>query len=245
LVSKALDAQTDESLRPVADHHAHLQSLTAWGLFHETLPVVTPPADVDRVLRAFEHGGQSLDKSEIASLFTKDGMAAVGGRLGPRPAGDPHRAARQSRRPAIARSDGRDARLTRRRRWRIWLLSRHHVGRSRQIPDVPVQIAHLAGWGGYGPETDRALAVFADAIAAGDRRTTNLYFDISAVVSRGLSTDAKQLIVRRIRQIGVRRILFAVDGVEPPLAAWGNVMTLPLEPAELRTMAANLAPYFR
>ena len=112
-------------------------------------------------------------------------------------------------------------------------------------PDVPVQGAHLAGWGGYGPETDRALAVFADAIAAGDRRTTNLYFDISQVASRGLSADAKQLIVRRVRQIGVRRILFAVDGVEAPLAAWANVMTLPLDPAELRTIAGNLAPYFR
>jgi hypothetical protein len=64
-------------------------------------------------------------------------------------------------------------------------------------------------------------------------------------VSRGLSADTKQLIARRIRQIGVRRILFAVDGVEPPLAAWANVMTLPLDPAELRTIAGNLAPYFR
>jgi predicted TIM-barrel fold metal-dependent hydrolase len=113
-----------------------------------------------------------------------------------------------------------------------------------EAPDIPVQIAHLAGWGGYGPETDRALAVFADAIAAGDPRTRNLYFDISAVVSPGLSAHTKQLIVRRIRQIGVRRILFALDG-EPPLAAWANVMSLPLEPAELRTIAGNLAPYFR
>jgi len=42
-----------------------------------------------------------------------------------------------------------------------------------------------------------------------------------------------------------RRILFAVDGVEPPLMVWVNVMSLPLEPVELRTIASNLAPYFR
>ena len=34
-----------------------------------------------------------------------------------------------------------------------------------EAADVPVQIAHAAGWGGYGPETDAALAVFADAAA--------------------------------------------------------------------------------
>ena len=426
LVTEPLGAQTDAALRPVADHHAHLQSLTAWGLFHETLPVVTLPADVDRVLRAFEHGWQSLDKSEIASIFTEDGMlqwaddwargrrsiriallGKVGGlRLRAQmfethdssgvvagaygfyrdttwvdqgryvfslrkarsaewqiavaflsnttppvpPVADPitadHLIAQLDsagmRRAAVlslAYQFGAPYRTTTDERAKVraendWvgrqvgrypgrlvgfcsfnplatyaleelercsripnisglklhftnsdvdLRNREHVERLRtvfrmanaqrfpivvhmrtldptygqrdaevvlrdllaEVPDVPVQIAHLAGWGGYGPETDRALAVFADAIAAGDRRTKNLYFDISAVVSRGLSVDAKQLIARRIRQIGVRRILFAVDGAEPPRAAWANVMTLPLDSAELRTIAGNLAPYFR
>jgi len=75
-----------------------------------------------------------------------------------------------------------------------------------------VYIAHLAGWGGYGPETDAAMEVFANAAAAGDPRTKNLYFDLSGVVSPDAPDDLKELLVRRIRQVGTDRILFAIDG---------------------------------
>jgi uncharacterized protein len=110
-----------------------------------------------------------------------------------------------------------------------------------EAPDSVVQISHLAGWGGYGPETDAALGVFADAAAAGDRRVANLYFDIASVVA-GSSSETKATIVRRIRQLGVRRILFAIDGAvttEP----WNQLRTLPLSDAEIRTIAGQLAPY--
>ena len=50
-------------------------------------------------------------------------------------------------------------------------------------PDVPVQIAHLAGAGGYDdPATDEALAVFVDAIAKRDPRMKNVYFDASGMI---------------------------------------------------------------
>jgi predicted TIM-barrel fold metal-dependent hydrolase len=421
-----LSAQPDTALRPVADHHAHLQSRASWWLFHESLPVVAIPDDIDRLLRAFERGWQSLDKSNIAALFTEDGMmqwaddwargrrairiallgksgalrlraqvfethdslGVVAGAYGfyrdttwvdqgryvlslrkargaewqiavaflsnttpaVPPVGDPitadHLIAQLDsvgiRRAAVLslayqfgapyrRMTDELAKVRAENDWvgqqvgrypgrlvgfcsfnplatyaleelarcgripnisgvklhftnsDVELRNREHVERLRSVfraanalrfpivvhmrtldptygrqdaevflrdllaeaPDIPVQIAHLAGWGGYGPETDQALGVFADAIAAGDRRTTNLYFDLSAVVSRGFSTDTKQLIVKRIRQIGIRRVLFAVDGAEPPWTVWANVMTLPLETAELRTIAGNLAPYFR
>ncbi|HEX6159030.1 MAG TPA: amidohydrolase family protein, partial [Thermoanaerobaculia bacterium] len=45
-------------------------------------------------------------------------------------------------------------------------------------PDVPVQIAHMAGGG---RSTEPALTVFADAIAAGDPRTKRLYFDVATL----------------------------------------------------------------
>ena len=48
-----------------------------------------------------------------------------------------------------------------------------------------------------------------------------------------------------MRQIGMQRILFAVDGAEPPLSVWANLRSLPLTDAELRVMATNLAPYLR
>jgi predicted TIM-barrel fold metal-dependent hydrolase len=112
-----------------------------------------------------------------------------------------------------------------------------------EAPDTVVHIAHLAGWGGYGAETDAALDVFAAAAAAGDPRVANLYFDVAAVVG-GSSAETKATIVRRIRQLGVTRILFAIDGPvtkEP----WDLFRTLPLDEAELRTIAGNRAPYLQ
>src|SRR6185436_10190588 len=43
--------------------------------------------------------------------------------------------------------------------------------------DVPVQIAHLAGAGGYDDTTDAALGVFTEAIAKRDPRMKNAWFD--------------------------------------------------------------------
>src|SRR5204863_6871406 len=53
-------------------------------------------------------------------------------------------------------------------------------------PDIVVQIAHLAGAGGYDdPAVDEALGVYADAIAAKDPRTARGYFEVSGVAGVG------------------------------------------------------------
>jgi hypothetical protein len=114
-----------------------------------------------------------------------------------------------------------------------------------EAPDIPIEIAHLAGWGGFGPETTDALGMFAQAIAAGDLRTSKLYFDLSAIVNSPLNDAAKQSLVGRIRQIGVRRFLFAVDGADSPARVWQQLTQLPFTPAELNTIASNLAPWMR
>lgn len=118
-----------------------------------------------------------------------------------------------------------------------------------QAPDVPVQIAHAAGWGGYGPETDEAFAVFADAAARNDPLMANVYFDLSGVVTGGLPDSLKHVLTTRIRAVGVHRMLFALDLVEQGALrrrqAWEFVTVLPLQPAEVRTIAANVAPYLR
>ena len=117
-------------------------------------------------------------------------------------------------------------------------------------PHVPIQIAHLAGAGGFDdPSVDAALSVFVDAIARKDVRVGNVYFDISGVAGIGQWRGKKALIVERIRQIGVRRILWGSDG------AFGNGMTpsqglqayreLPLASEEFQTIETNLAPYMR
>ena len=50
-----------------------------------------------------------------------------------------------------------------------------------EAPDIPVQIAHMAG-AGPGYAFDDALGVYAKALAAGDPRTKNLYFDMASNV---------------------------------------------------------------
>lgn len=116
-------------------------------------------------------------------------------------------------------------------------------------PDVPVQIAHLAGSGGYDAATDSALSVFTDAIARHDARMKNVWFDATTVVRPGMSPDTLQRIAARIRQIGVDRVLYGSDAAASPLAypkaGWAEFWRLPLSEAEFRVIANNIAPYMR
>lgn len=111
-------------------------------------------------------------------------------------------------------------------------------------PDVTVQIAHFAGGGpGY---TDEALEVFAEAIAAKDPRTKNLYFDIATVADS--QTDAVlRKFAERIRQVGPQRVLFGTDmGPPMPRQSWSIFRSaVPLTDEEFKTIAANVAPYLR
>lgn len=115
-------------------------------------------------------------------------------------------------------------------------------------PDVPVQIAHL--WGGEG-FSDAALAGYAEAVAAGHPATKNLYFDVAdAVLVAGGSAETLRTIATRIRQIGLRRILYGSDaamlGHPSPREAWAAFRTeLPLAREELEIIANNIAPYLR
>jgi len=116
-------------------------------------------------------------------------------------------------------------------------------------PNVTVQIAHLAGAGGYDKGTDAASAVYADAIAAHDPRTAHLYFDVSGISGiEAMEPDRKERLVRRMRQIGFDRLLYGSDGAVPgfgPREYWASLKTLPLTPSELRSLATNVAPYLR
>jgi predicted TIM-barrel fold metal-dependent hydrolase len=116
-----------------------------------------------------------------------------------------------------------------------------------EAPDVPVQIAHLAGWGGYGPETEQALAVFAEAIASGDRRAANVYFDLTAIAPIG-SDSVRRALVERLRRIGLRRLVFGIDLAENAAQMrerWTRLMEFPFTVEERRAIAGNVAPYMR
>lgn len=115
-------------------------------------------------------------------------------------------------------------------------------------PDVPIQIAHLAGAGDYDDSTDSAARVFADAIARHEPRVAHLYVDVSGLSISAMTPERKALVAARIRQIGIDRILYGSDGAVPghdPREYWAAFKTLPLTDAELRSIASNVAPYMR
>ncbi|HEX8907120.1 MAG TPA: amidohydrolase family protein [Longimicrobiaceae bacterium] len=117
-----------------------------------------------------------------------------------------------------------------------------------EAPDIPIQIAHLASGGGgigYAERDDTTLAVFAEAIAAHDPRTRNLWFDAATNVTVDTKPAMMQAMANRMRQIGLRRILYGHDAEWTPWQEWRGMKRLPLTPAELRIIAGNVAPYLR
>jgi predicted TIM-barrel fold metal-dependent hydrolase len=121
---------------------------------------------------------------------------------------------------------------------------------TQVLPAAPhsiVQIAHLAGSGGYDdPATDEALSVFIYAIAHHDMRVAHVYFDISGVAGLGNWESKKEQIALRIHQVGVQRILFGSDGAWSsftPGKAIAAYEELPLTEEEFRTINSNVPPY--
>jgi uncharacterized protein len=120
-----------------------------------------------------------------------------------------------------------------------------------RAPDITIQIAHMAG-NGPGLTSLEALEAFAHLREAGDPRTRNLYFDFAGIVTGRMGEREAALMVQRMRQIGLDRVLFASDAapgttVNPSAAEqWREVRRrLPLTDEELRVVARNQAPYFR
>lgn len=109
-------------------------------------------------------------------------------------------------------------------------------------PNVPIQIAHLAGAGGYDDESvDEALTAFLDAIARGSTQMSRVLFDISGVAGMGKWMERSELITARVRQLGVDRVLYGSDDRPGPwLAAFRQ---LPLSESEFRAIESNVAPY--
>jgi predicted TIM-barrel fold metal-dependent hydrolase len=115
-----------------------------------------------------------------------------------------------------------------------------------EAPDINVQIAHLAGGGGYDRATDEALGVYAEAIHRGDPRVRHLYFDASGIPVTGMWEENAPLLTSRMRQIGMDRILFGCDSPVPGnspgefLERWRK---LPLTAEEFKRIEGNVAPY--
>jgi predicted TIM-barrel fold metal-dependent hydrolase len=132
-----------------------------------------------------------------------------------------------------------------------------------KAPDVAVQIAHGAGWGGYDPATDQALAAFATWAAGNQAAAGRVHFDLalsplddqpdppaedapddggSAAAWREHRFDS---LAADLRAIGLDRVLFATDWpVTTPRAYLGALeRRLPLQPAEFDQLRNNIAPW--
>jgi predicted TIM-barrel fold metal-dependent hydrolase len=118
-------------------------------------------------------------------------------------------------------------------------------------PDVVVQVAHMAGTGpGFDdPPAHEALAVLAEAVARGDPRTRQLWFDVASVTQPGMAPAHAALLARRIRQVRVERVVFGTDAAVGsnlrPREAWAAFRALPLTEDEFARIAGNVAPYLR
>ncbi|HZB46618.1 MAG TPA: amidohydrolase family protein [Pyrinomonadaceae bacterium] len=116
-------------------------------------------------------------------------------------------------------------------------------------PDIPVQIAHMAA-SGPNYHSDDAFEVYANAAANNDPRMKNVFVDVASMVTSNTPPETLTLVARRLRQVGLRRVLFASDrspgfGNESPKDAWAAFRRLPLTEKEFRTVAENVAPYMR
>jgi predicted TIM-barrel fold metal-dependent hydrolase len=117
-----------------------------------------------------------------------------------------------------------------------------------EAPDVVVQIAHLAGGGGYDDATDEALTVFVKAIERQDPRIKNVFFDVCGIAIPGTWANKAEVVVKRIRQIGTGRLLYGSDAATPdnlPKDALQRWHSLPLSPREFNEIDNNIAPYLR
>lgn len=117
--------------------------------------------------------------------------------------------------------------------------------------DIPVQIAHMAGTGpGYDdPKADNAMAYLAAAAEAGEARTRNLWFDVASVADKAISPANAERLVKRIRQVGVSKILYGSDAALgenlKPAEAWAAFRSLPLTEDEFAAIAANVPPHLK
>ena len=116
-------------------------------------------------------------------------------------------------------------------------------------PNIPIQIAHMAA-SGPNYHSDDAFEVYANAAANGDPRMKNVFVDVASMVTRNTRPETLELVARRLRQIGLQRVLFASDRApgganDTPKDAWEAFRRLPLTEKEFSTVAGNVAPYMR
>ncbi|MDX1579528.1 MAG: amidohydrolase family protein [Gemmatimonadota bacterium] len=122
-------------------------------------------------------------------------------------------------------------------------------------PDVPVQVAHLAGDGGFDEATREAVDAFAAAIEDRPEVTRRLFFDYSATpiptaLARGDSAllervhEMNRMVMASLRKIAPERLVYGSDwpAISAPVYL-GIRSSLDLDEEELAALLEGAAPY--
>jgi predicted TIM-barrel fold metal-dependent hydrolase len=117
-------------------------------------------------------------------------------------------------------------------------------------PSVEVVIAHLgASSPGYPAQNDEVMAVFGEAARQRDPRMRNIYFDVSANVTEEMTPEQGAQLAQRLRQVGLRRILYGSDLSAPGgsiRAGWEIFRDRSgLTPTEIRLVFNNRTRFVR
>jgi predicted TIM-barrel fold metal-dependent hydrolase len=81
-----------------------------------------------------------------------------------------------------------------------------------KAPGIEIVVAHLGASGpGYSAQNDEVMGVFGAAADRHDPRMKNLYVDVSSNLTDEMPADDAAIVAQRIRQIGVRRVLYGSD----------------------------------
>ena len=119
-----------------------------------------------------------------------------------------------------------------------------------QAPDIEIVVAHLGSSGpAYVPQHDEVMGAFGEAVERNDRYVRNVYFDVSGIFVEETTADEGARAARRLRQVGVSRILYGSD-LTP---AGGSIRRgweifrskVPLTEDELRQIARNQTRFAR
>lgn len=118
-------------------------------------------------------------------------------------------------------------------------------------PGLALHVAHLAGWGGYDEQTDRALDTWISALDDGTIvNRSHVTFDIAAIIFEDNSEEQNRFAANRLRGIGLENITFGTDWsyLDSP-SEYQALLFRKLQPAystlEIETIMANKARYFR
>jgi predicted TIM-barrel fold metal-dependent hydrolase len=131
------------------------------------------------------------------------------------------------------------------------------AGVLSRAPTVPVQVAHLGGWGGFDEPTALAIQTFNVLLRDPDTDPAGrLFFDMAAApIPRERAGDDPQLqgqvetvnrqVAEAIRILGVDRVLFGSDYPARSVAEAATNLRdeLGLDPDEIRAIFSNRAPY--